>query len=87
MTHFLANEDNPKGYKLEDILALLRKDLITRAEKVMNDTRAEAQIVLRNNIEILGLLSECIEIAEKSTDLLDRSFGPSDPAHPRIGTK
>ena len=31
MSHFLSTDENPKGYKLEDILMLIRKDILTRA--------------------------------------------------------
>lgn len=85
MTHFLATDDNPQGYKLEDILSLIRQDVIKRAQRIMGDNKAEAKYVLKNNIRILGLITECIEIAENSTALLDKSFGPRDPAKPRIG--
>lgn len=86
MTHFLATDDNPKGYKLEDILALIRNDLIRRSEKIADDRRHEAQSVLEHNIRILGLLTEAIDLARQSTGLLDRHFGPSDGVHPRIGS-
>ena len=41
--------------------------------------------MLKNNIRILGLITEAMELAEDSTTILDKSFGPSDPAQPRIG--
>ena len=31
MTHFLVTDDKPDGYRLEDILMLIRKDMLTRA--------------------------------------------------------
>ena len=43
--------------------------------------------MLKNNIKILGLITECIEIADNSTELLDKSFGPSNRAEPRIGVR
>ena len=85
MTHFLATDEKPDGYKLEDILSVIRADIIKRAQKILDDTRPEARAVLNNNIRILGLLSECIEIAENSTALLDHSFGPRQGSEPRIG--
>ncbi len=85
MTHFLATEDKPDGYKLEDILALLRGDLIKRATRIADDTRPEARHVLDNNIKILSLLSEAIDLATDSTKTIERSFGKPIPGHPRIG--
>lgn len=85
MTHFLATEEKPDGYKLEDILGLLRGDMIKRATKIVDDPRPEARHVLNNNIRILSLLSEAIELAVDSTKTIDKSFGKPIPGHPRIG--
>lgn len=85
MTHFLMTDDNPEGYKLEDILALIRRDIILRATKIVDDPKPQAKQVLDNNIRILGLLGECIGIAESSTKTLDKEFGPAVKGKPRIG--
>ncbi len=85
MPQFLITEENPDGFKLEEILAVIRKDIILRATKILDDEREQALQVLENNIKILGLLSECINIATESTRLLDRSFGPHKDGEPRIG--
>ena len=88
MTRYLISETNPKGSKLETILLEIRKDIILRCTKIVDDTRNEAQFVLNNNVKILGLLSEAIVLAENSTQILDKSFGPSHAdkgGPPRIG--
>lgn len=85
MTHFLVSEDKPDGHKLEDILTAIRRDIIKRCGNISEDTRVEAQQVLRNNIKILEHLSQSIQLAEDSTQILDRSFGPSKAGNPRIG--
>ncbi len=87
MTHYLATDENPDGYKLEDILSLIRQDIIKRVGKIAQDSKPEAQQVLKNNIKILGLITECIEIANSSTELLNKSFGPSNRGEPRIGVR
>lgn len=86
MTHFLVSDDKPDGYKLEEILSVVRADMIKRCGKITGDTRAEARHVLDNNVKILGLISEAIRLAEDSTKVLARSFGPPDGHLPRIGT-
>ena len=89
MTHFLVSEEKQDGFKLEDILKILRKDIFLRCGKILDDVRPEAQHVLRNNTKILELLGEAIALAEDSTQTLDRSFGPSQAGKgglPRIGT-
>ncbi|MEQ8247943.1 MAG: histidine kinase [Alphaproteobacteria bacterium] len=87
MTHFLATDEKPDGYKLEDILTLIRSDLIKRATKIVDDNRPEARHVLDNNIRILSLLSDAIELASDSTKTLERSFGASTSGQPRIGKR
>ena len=86
MTHFLISDSKPDGYKLEDILTLIRNDILKRATKIMDDRRPEAQTVLENNLRILQILTESIQLAEASTKILDRSFGEHTVGHPRIGT-
>ena len=87
MTHFLANDDNPDGYKLEDVLTSIREEIIHRIGKISHDRKPEARRVLENDIKILGLLTEAIELSITSTELLDKTFGPSNSAEPRIGVR
>ena len=90
MTRFLVSEENPQGSKLEDILRILRKDVLERCTKITDDLRPEAQHVLNNNIKILDNITEAIRLAEDSSHVLDKAFGPSQAAHggpPRIGTE
>lgn len=84
MTHFLVTEERPDGYPLEDILMLIRKDMLTRALKIADERRPEALHVMHNDVKILGLLSEAIALAEDSTRILNKSFGPTRSV-PRIG--
>lgn len=88
MTHFLISESNPDGYKLEDILAAIRKDIIIRCTKIVDDARPEAMHVLDNNMQILVLLTQARALAEDSTRTLDKAFGPTrsvEGGEPRIG--
>jgi len=88
MTQYLVSDTNPEGLKLEDLLGEIRKDILLRCTKIVDDHRSEARHVLNNNMKILNLLSEAIQLAEDSTLVLDKSFGPSVSANggqPRIG--
>ena len=88
MTKFLVSDDNPEGFKLEDILKSIRKDIFNRCNKITDDARPEAAHVLANNITILGLLTDAIELAEDSSSVLQKAFGPSkQDGSPRIGTE
>ncbi len=89
MTHYLVTEENPAGKKLEDVLAMLRRDILDRCGLIAEDERAEARTVLANNMRILNFLTDAIQIAEESTNILDKAFGPSQASKggpPRIGT-
>ena len=88
MTHFLQTEENPDGYRLEDILQTLRADVMKRCELIANDRRPEARYVLKNNVEILQHLTLAIDLAFDSTATLDKAFGKSESwkgGPPRIG--
>jgi len=84
-TKFLVTDENPGGYKLEDILMVIRNDMLQRATKIMADHRPEATAVMNNNIRILTIISESIDLARNSSEILDKAFGPSNPDKPRIG--
>ena len=83
-TTFLVTPENPKGWKLEDLLTEVQNDIIRRTQKIIDDLRPEARAVFNNNVEILGLLSQCIERAHDSTRIL-KSLGPHEEGKPRIG--
>lgn len=87
MTRFLATDDKPDGWRLEDILTEIQNDIVRRSLKIIGDRRPEAHTVLHNNIEILNWLTACIHKAEDSTRVL-AGLGPSrahDGGPPRIG--
>ena len=75
MSGFLITDDNPEGYKLEDILTAIRNEVIQRATKITDDGRPEANMVVNNNIKILNHLAESITLAENSTSVLQKAFG------------
>lgn len=88
MTRFLKSDTNPGGRKLEEILMELRSDVLLRCTKIADDHRPEALKVLANNMKVLEHLTAAIELAQDSTNVLDRAFGPSeasDGGAPRIG--
>jgi hypothetical protein len=88
MTRFLISDENPGGYKLEDILTVIRADVLKRCTKIALDERPEAQHVVANNMAVLQRLTDAIELARDSTRVLDKAFGPSKAQHggpPRVG--
>ena len=88
MTRFLKSDSNPDGRRLEDILMELRADVLLRCTKIADDHRPEALKALANNMKVLEHLTAALELAQDSTNVLDRAFGPSeaqDGGAPRIG--
>jgi hypothetical protein len=88
VTRFLGSDKHPEGYKLEDLLLLLRGEVIHRCEAISGDHRPEALHVMANNLKILTHMTEAITLAMDSTRVLDKAFGPSQAARggpPRIG--
>lgn len=88
MTRFLESEDNPAGFKLEEILTALRADVLKRCVRISSDDRPEALLVMANNIKVLEHLTHAIELANENTKTLDRSLGrprPGERGAPRIG--
>ena len=84
-TTFLGTDENLDGWKIEDILMTIQNDMFRRTQKIVRDSREEARVVLNNNVQILGLLSQCIEKETESTRILNRSFGPHKDGKPRVG--
>lgn len=85
MTHFLATAECPEGHRLEELLGAIRRDLVHRMGKIVDDERPEARQVLANDVRILVLLGESIALAEDNSRVLAKSFGPSRPGAHRIG--
>ena len=84
----MISKENPEGHELEDLLRAIRRDILTRCPKIVDDQRAEAAHVLDNTMKILNLLSDAIHLVEDSTVTLDKAFGPSSATEggpPRIG--
>lgn len=87
VTRFLVTPENPTGWRLEDILSEIQKDIIRRCSKILEDPSPLAAPVRYNNVRIMGMLTECIKLAEDSSRLLN-TIGPSQAANggpPRIG--
>lgn len=80
MTKLLVSDDNPNGAKLEDIIRILRNDIIARCNVSAAVHEKEAEKVIANNMRILNLLTECIEMAEASTDILVQVYGVEQAA-------
>ena len=86
MAKLLMSKDNPKGWKLEDLLTTLQADVVERMSRIRGDNRPEARRVLENSAEIITMLGDCSLRAQDSVRILD-SLGSKRGAtgSPRIG--
>ena len=80
MTKLLISEETPDGYKLEDILKIVREDILVRCTRLSSDGSPESEHVLTNNLKILPQLTSAIALAEDSTEMLTRRFGRTQAA-------
>ena len=78
MTQMLVSTENPSGEKLEDLLRVVRADVIRRLAGYANDPRQQARDLVAANVKVLEHLSEAIRLAEGSTQMLEKAFGRSD---------
>lgn len=80
MTKLLVSDDNPTGAKLEDVLRNVRNDIIARCQLSVAIHDRDTEKVVANNMRILNLLTECIELAENSTQILIQAYGVEQAA-------
>jgi hypothetical protein len=52
----LMTRDNPKGFKLEDLTKKLCFEIKAKSFHISGDTSIEAQTIVSNNAQIVGLL-------------------------------
>ena len=76
MEPYLVAETIPKAHRLDDILIILREDLVKRSRALADSHLQEAKQVMKNNMKVLELLTQAIDLAQDSNKLLNRSFGP-----------
>lgn len=86
MANLLMSKDNPKGWKLEDLLTTPQDEIVDRMARIRGDARTETRRVLRNSAEIITMLGECSLKAQDSAKILG-SLGSKRGATgaPRIG--
>ena len=80
MTKLLVSDDNPNGAKLDDVLRAVRNDIIARCQASVAVHDRDTEKVVANNMRILNLLTECIELAETSTEILVQAYGVEQAA-------
>jgi hypothetical protein len=85
-TPILMTAENPSGWKLEDLLAQLRKELLIKTEKITGDSSVISLKVQCNNLSILRHLHTAESLQRESYAVLATKApdeGPTGQA--RIG--
>jgi hypothetical protein len=84
----LMSADNHHGWKLEELAAQLREEIYVKSGKIQDDTRHQAQHVLRNNQRIIDMLLAIESLQRDSFAVmatLGKDQGPT--GNPRIGVE
>lgn len=85
-TPVLMSRDNPKGWKLEDLLTRISNELSVKNDLISDDECDLNKLIRANNVRIIEKLHESRNIQNQTMKLLDERFGPNqDPTQPRIG--
>jgi oligoribonuclease (3'-5' exoribonuclease) len=75
----LMTRENPSGYKLEDLAETLTEEITLKTQNIVNVETTEAQEVVNNNRQIVGLLMQIQSIQRNSLmimDTLGKDTGP-----------
>lgn len=82
----LMTPDNPTGWKLEDLVAQLKVEILAKCDRIKDDSRPQAMRVMLNNASIIALLDKIRVIQRGSLALLDQLGPDNGPlGAPRIG--
>lgn len=71
----LLSADKPDGYRLVEIVQLVRRDLVLRLAPLSHDKRPHSAAMVSRYAEVLKLLSQAIKIAETAEDVVAHSYG------------
>ncbi|QSY98644.1 hypothetical protein J2J97_31740 (plasmid) [Rhizobium bangladeshense] len=82
----LMSAENPTGWKLEDLLAQLRDEIVAKTNKIRDDDRPVAQLVTQNNRTILQYLTAAENLQRDSIVALAAvAPDPGPTGRPRVG--
>lgn len=82
----LMTRDNPDGFKLEELAEKLRCEIQAKTLNISGDPSIEAQTVVNNNAQIIGLLFQ-IEALQRQSFAVMAQIRPDEgpEGKPRIG--
>lgn len=74
----LQSRQTPDGWDLAKLCFQLQYELRLEYAKVSQDKRPEVRRIMRNSLQIVGLMEQAEALALDSADILDQ-LGTSDP--------
>lgn len=82
----LMSRENPEGFKLEELAEKLRHEGQAKTLNIAGDPRIEAQTVVNNNAQIIGLLFQ-IEALQRQSFAVMAQIRPDEgpTGKPRVG--
>jgi hypothetical protein len=82
----LMGSENHNGWKLEELLSQLKKEVSEKINKIINDESPQSQLVVRNNLAIIEHLGAAEALQRSSYIVLDAMKENEGPTgKPRIG--
>lgn len=82
----LMTRDNPDGFKLEELAEKLRCEIQAKTLNISGDPSIEAQTVVNNNAQIIGLLFQIEALQRQSFAVMAQIRPDGGPeGKPRIG--
>lgn len=82
----LMSNNNPNGWKLEELLEQIKQEIAQKINKIIDDTSPQAQLVVRNNQAIIEHLGAAEALQRSSFVVLDAMKPNEGPTgKPRIG--
>lgn len=85
-TPVLMSKENPTGWKLEDLLVQLQKELMLKTLNIVSDSSPTALLVRSNNINIIDFINKA-EVLQRDSYSQLAMLRPDDGpmGKPRIG--
>lgn len=86
MSNLLMSKENPNGWKLEELLAQIHRELGEKNQLLLNDDCKVSEMIQLNNHEIMYNLMDSIHLQNDTMNRLDalgENQGPT--GKPRIG--
>lgn len=82
--NILMGTDNEHGWKLEDLLEKIRKEVKAKSAKIKESPHPQRDMILTNNGRIMEHLHNAISYQKETYRQLDAVAPNRGPKHPRL---